>query len=184
MKTILTLLLILNVPLIFSQLKNDSICKTQVNKKYSHTFYIGQPINIESTGDSFEVSAHYTMGFLVKKKNREVQFGYKLNTFNQKGGLLDFSFTSNSQMFYLLYGGRYYFPNEIDNFKLYYNWHFGVSVINLEDGSETLFGTGHTLPLPIMTIGIYSEIANRFEVGFTVEGILPVAYLRLGYKIY
>lgn len=184
MKTIFTLILALNCMISISQISTDSTTSIELGNKFTHTFYLGQPTNFEATSDPFQISTHYTLGFLTKrKKNREIQIGYRLHTYKPTGGWGNVSFISNSQVFYILYGGRrYFYFSKNDNFNLYFNWHAGISVINFEDGNETLFGMGNTLPIPVISAGLYTQIAERFEIGVTVEGPLPVLSLRLGYR--
>jgi hypothetical protein len=165
-----------------SQTNIDSTSLNQLTNKYTHTIFLGQPTNFEFK-DDFELSAHYTLGYLNKKnKNREVQLGYRFSTFAPK------SYVSNGQVFYLLHGGRKYFSTTYSKlFKPYFNWHYGIALVNSEDGSDNYFGLGHTLPLPIIDFGLYTEINSRFEIGFTIEGlagIIPTAYFKLGYRFY
>jgi len=183
MKIILTIFLTISVSLVHSQ-NLDSIHSNQT-KKYTHTIFLGQPTNFETGGNPFQISAHYSFGFINQKnKNREIQLGYRLNTNKPKVGFFNFLLTSNSQVFYLQYGGRNYFSTKDNSFKPYFNWHIGLAVLNFEDGNQKLFGIGNTIPLPVASVGLYSEIGQRFEIGITLEGLLPAAYLRLGYKLY
>jgi len=155
MKASLLIISVFLCSLSFSQ--NDSIAI----KKYKNTFFIGHPTNFEMGG--INLSAHYTIGFKNKNnKNREVQLGYRINKYTPTGGFLDLNFTGNSQVFYLLYGGRNYFNVYTPNFKPYFNWHYGVSVINFEDGQTNVFGFGNTAPIPDFAIGLYAELGQRF----------------------
>ena len=175
MKTLLITLSILLSFISFSQ--NDST----LQKQYKHTFFLGNPTNFE--GGGINLSAHYTLGFKNKNnKNREVQLGYRINTHTPTGGFLDFHFTANSQVFSVLWGDRKYLTDYTVIFKPYFNWQVGLDVINFEDGAEDFLGFGNTVPLPNITIGLYTEINNRFDVGFTLGGLLPTGSFRLGYR--
>lgn len=183
MKTIFTLALAFNCLFSTSQINKDTIDLNQLPHKYTHTFFLGQPTNFESR-DDFELSAHYTFGYFNKKnKNREIQLGYRFSTFAN-----EYSFVSNAQFFYLLHGGKRYFPAiESNFFKPYMNWHYGLSLINAEKGDNSYLDFGHTLLLPVIDFGLYTELNSRFEIGLTLEamvGIIPTAYFKLGYRFY
>ena len=142
-----------------------------LNRKFSHTFYLGHPRGAFHNSE-VALSGHYEIGFKKKEKSmQELKVSYVLHKYS-KGWFTQVN--GNSQTFLLQYGGRYYFNKSTHILRPYINGHLGVELVNYENG-KNLF-------LPAFSGGVHIELDHRFNIGFDIEGFMPNAYFRVGYR--
>jgi len=155
---------------------NKTIVKS-AKRKFTHTFYLGQPRGLFH-GSNIAISGHYEFGILKSEKNmQEIKVSYVLYKYSGSGGWLSYGqLNGNSQTFILQYGGRHYFNRFKNKIRPYISGHLGVENVNYESGKNRI--------LPAFSGGVHLEIDHRFNVGFDIEGLMPNAYLKVGYRFY
>jgi hypothetical protein len=79
-------------------------------------------------------------------------------------------------MFSALFGGKLYANKPKNKVRPYINCHLGAEFINYESGQNLI--------LPAFSAGVFLEIDEHFNFGVSAEGLMPIAYLKVGYRFY
>ncbi len=157
------------------------------DRKMSVALSYAYPNSFGTFGD-FNFSSHLTIGFITEKyRNLEVQFSYRINKYHHDS-FLDLTFNANTQMYAMYFGGKKYFRAKPKRrLRIYLHWLIGVGYYSIEKGAynpKNVFSLKPFFILPLGSGGFYMEMDKRFNIGVDIEGIIPTAYLKIGYRLY